>query len=150
MDKRIRLNHSIQIPDKIIFWLLFLVGSGYLFFGTSSVMEKGPSFYGLYTNSFGLVIVMYGVTYFGFYLPWTPQIYINDDSIMIRPGLFSKTALFNWADITELKLGIRSISFKIDGAYQDFKLNVSSSVSKDVKKSLREVATAKSIRIVGG
>ncbi|MEM8895152.1 MAG: hypothetical protein AAGC88_11280 [Bacteroidota bacterium] len=150
MEKRIRLNHRTKIPDKVVFSLSLLIGSGYLFIGIDSLLQDGRPFSGAWNTSFGLFILIYSATYFGFNLPWTPRIYISDDSIMIRLGLLSKTALYNWADISELKLGIRSVSLKIDGNYKEFKLKVSASVSKDVKRMLREVATSKSIPVVGG
>lgn len=150
MNKRIRLNYRIQIPDKVMMWLLLFLGSGYLFVGINSFLEGGQPVSVTWNISFGLFIIAYGVTYFGFYLPWTPQMSINDDSIMIKPGLFSKTALIHWANVSELKLGIRRVSFKVDGVYNDFKLSVSASVSKDVKKALKEAANAKSISVEGG
>lgn len=151
MEKRIRLNNSVQaIPDKVKLCLLLLLGSGYLIIGVNSFIENGLSFHALFTNTFGLVIVMYGVIYFGFFLPWTPQVYINNERVIIKPGLFEKTTLIRWANVSQLKLGIQRVSFKVDGAYQDFKLSVSSAVSKDVKKSLREVATLKHIPVIGG
>lgn len=150
MEKRIRLNHKLKIPDKVALWLLLLTGSGYLFIGIDHLLQGRQPVSGTWNTSFGLVIIAYGLTYFGFFFPWTPQININDEDIKIKPGPFKKSALVRWADVSELKLGIRSVSFKIGGAYEDFKLSVSSSVSKDVKKSLREVATAKHIPVVGG
>ncbi|MEQ9298198.1 MAG: hypothetical protein RIF33_06535 [Cyclobacteriaceae bacterium] len=150
MDKKIRLNHSIQIPDKIMLLLLLFLGSGYLFVGINSFLEGGRPVSGTWNTSFGLFIIAYGVTYFGFYLPWTPQVSINEETIIIRPGVFVRTAVLHWTSISELKLGIRKISFLVDGVYMDFKLSTSASVSKDVKRALREAATTKSIPVVGG
>jgi hypothetical protein len=113
-------------------------------------MEGGRYFAGTYSTSFGLFIIAYGMIYYGYFFPWTPQITINAERVIIRPGLFAKTSLLQWADVSEIKLGIRRVSFKIDGDYKDFKLSVSASVSKDVKKSLRELATTTNISIVGG
>jgi hypothetical protein len=151
MDTRIRLNNSIAaIPDQVILWISLVLGSAYLVFGISSLMEDVLSASVLYNTSFGLSIIAYGIIYYGYFFPWTPQITINEERVIIRPGLFAKTSILQWADVSEIKLGIRRVTFKIDGDYKDFKLSVSALVSKDVKQALREAATIKNLPFIGG
>lgn len=151
MQKRIRLSPTEIIPHIVSFWITTLVGGGYLFVGIQELLTNGLSVYGIYSQLFGLCIVLYGIVYFGFYLPCTPRVIIDDQHILIRKGVFSKSSTLNWKDIAQVRFGMRRLTFQVaQGEARDFQLNTSANTSKLVKMYLREIAQEKHISVIGG
>ncbi|CAN0459450.1 unnamed protein product, partial [Ectocarpus fasciculatus] len=85
------------------------------------------------------------------YLPCKPRVIIDDQHILIRNGVFSKSSTLNWKDIAQVRFGMRRLTFQVaQGEARDFQLNTSANTSKLVKKYLREIAQEKHISVIGG
>ncbi len=154
MQKTILLTRY-ELGPKVTKFLFFMFGIGqslqgirYLVRDTST---NGDVFFGGFQLIVGLLLILLGFTLFNSRVTFSPKISVDEEKIIVREDIFTKTKRINWNDVKEITFK----SFALDILLKNNKeelviLRTNAEVSIEVKALLREVANKKMIQVKGG
>ena len=99
----------------------------------------------------GIMMLMLGFILFNPKNKFSPKIEIDENNISIREDVYLRTKKINWDELKQIQFK----SFALDFLFNNGKsllvvLRTTNEGSMEVKKSLMEVASKKSIQIVAG
>ncbi|MEQ9374475.1 MAG: hypothetical protein RIG68_04830 [Imperialibacter sp.] len=81
---------------------------------------------------------------------YSPKVKVTDEHIEIRRGFFQKNTIVHWADVKAITLLSYSIIFELTESVQKVEYHTSSSISKEIKEVIWELAETKGIVVAAG
>lgn len=82
--------------------------------------------------------------------PITPRVIVSDSGIRWRRTFFSPTKEIQWPDIVQIYFESYNINFQLTEGEKSLAYRSDAKISKKIKGTIREIAEAKSIPVIGG
>ena len=116
-----------------------------------SPLNTGGVVLGIILLSIGLLIILWGIILFNPKIWFLPKVSVDENSILIREGILTKTRQTNWKDVKEITFKSFELDIlRTDNSRDLIMLKTNAQTSIEVKKLLREIADRKSVMIMGG
>ena len=106
---------------QVIGGISILFGAGYLFHSATSFSKKSK---------------------------YSSKVKVTDDFIEFKTGFFSDAVRYYWQNIKSIQFGSFRVIFQMEDKEQSIGYSSISSVSKEIKDTIREFASAKGILVI--
>lgn len=156
MSKTILIGMNNKFSVKANRWLFsltglfFLTNGTYLIYNYNNSSEPVGLILGILILFGGLYYGMIGLTTFSQNSKFALRVKIDTNSIEFKNNLFKPVTKLNWADCQSIEFGLYEISFQLTDTTKVFSYNSNSDVSRDIKKTIREFAERKNVKVIGG
>ena len=150
------MTKTIQLTPKSTKWIFVIngiinSGIGLRQLSTSDSWTNWVSILGLLLVVAGPLMFIYGLVLFGRTNRLTPKIQVDDNGILIKEDIHKGRRRIDWKNIKEITYRPFELNFHLtDNNTETVILTTNVEISVDVKRTIREFADGKQIRIVGG
>lgn len=154
MTKTILIGMKNRFSAKANKWLFNLTGLLFLINGIFNIytnsIEPIGFILGVLMIIGGLYYLIYGMTAFSKNSKYAQRVNIDNKIIELKNSFFRPATQLKWTDIRAIELGSYVIDFQVEGGRKKFSYQSNADVSIEIKKSIKEFAESKSIRISEG
>ncbi len=150
------MTKTIELTPKSTKWIFVMngiinSGIGLRQLSISDSWTSWGSLLGLLLIIAGPLSFIYGVVLFIRKNKLTPKVQIDDNGILIKQDLDTKQRQIDWATVEEITYKPFELTFHLtDNNIETVNLPTSGEISLDIKKTIRQFADRKQIKIVGG
>lgn len=107
--------------QQVIGGICILCGAGYLFYSATSFSKKSK---------------------------YSSKVKVTDDFIEFKTGFFSDAIRYYWQNIKSIQFGSYRVIFQMEDKEQSIGYSSISSVSKEIKDTIREFASTKGVLVI--
>lgn len=154
MTKTILIGMNNSFSAKANRWLFSLTGLLFLANGIFNVyansIEPVGFILGVLMILGGVYYCIYGLTAFSRSSRYALKVKMDDKVIELKNSFFKPAIRLKWADLQSIEFGAYEISFQMEGVRKIFSYHSNPNASIEIKKSIRAVAEARNIQIIGG
>ena len=154
MSKTILIGLNNNFSAKTNRWINSLAGLVNLMIAAYFIYKYGNS-----SEPFGLILgilifiagsysLMYGLTAFSENSKFALRVKVDDKIIEIKNKFFKPVTRLNWSDIQSIEFGLYKITFQLEGTSKVFEYKSNADVSINIKRTIREIADEKNIKVV--
>ena len=154
MEKTILIGLNNKLSINTSKWLIIISGlffliSGALYIDLSNLSSLRPIL-GISMILAGIHNVVFGLTAFSVNSKYAMRLKVNDSFVEFKSSYYQPVIRLNWDEIKQIKLDVYRVNFQLYKREELFIYRSNSEVSKEIKRSLREIAEQKNIPVEGG
>lgn len=150
------MTRTIELTPKSTKWIFVIngiinTGLGLRHLSISESWTHWTSLLGLLLIIAGPLMFIYGLVLFGRTNKLTPKIQVDENGILVKEDIHKKQRRIDWKNIKEITYRPFELNFLLaDDNTEKVILTTNGEISIEVKKTIREFADERQIKIVGG
>ena len=150
------MTKTIELTPKSTKWIyvmngVILSGIGLRQLYSIDSWTHWTSILGLLLIICGPLFFIYGMILFSVTNRLTPKIRVDANGVLIKESIRTEQKIVDWKNVREIIYSPYELNFHfIDNHTETVNLRTSKAISVDVKKTIREFADGRQIKIVGG
>ena len=150
------MTKTIELTPKTTKWIFVFngiinSGLGLRQLYTSDSWTNWGSILGLVLLIAGPLLLIYGLVLFNRTSKLTPKVQVDDNGIIIKEDIHKGQRMIEWKNVREISYKPFELNFFLtDNNIETVNLSTSGEISLDVKKTIRQFADERQIKIVGG
>jgi hypothetical protein len=150
------MTKTIELTPKSTKWIFVMNGIIHSGLGLQQLLTADSwtnwgSLLGLLLLVAGPLLLIYGIILFNRTNKLTPKIQVNDTGILIKEDIHKGQRKIDWRNIKEITYRPFELNFHLtDNNTEIVNLSTNGEISVDVKRTIREFADSRQIKIVGG
>ncbi len=150
------MTKTIELTPKTTKWILIINGLINTGIGISQIYiaDSWTSWgflLGLLLIVAGPLFIMYGIVLFSRTNKLIPKIQVDKNGILIKEDIHKGQRKIDWENLKEITYGPFELNFHLsDNKTETVILDTNAAISVDVKRTIREFAEGRPIKIVGG
>lgn len=99
----------------------------------------------------GPLMIIYGLILFNPANKLAPKVHVDDNGITIKEDIYKARRQIDWKNIREIRYKSFELNFQLtDNNIETVTLSTTGDISLDIKKTIRQFADDRQIKIVGG
>lgn len=150
------MTKTIELTPKTTRWIFVFngvvnSGLGLRQLYTSDSWISWNSILGLLLLMAGSLLLIYVLILFNRTNKLTPKVQVNDNGIIIKTDIHKRQRTIEWGNVREIGYKPFELNFILtDNNIETVNLSTSGEISLDIKKTIRQFADDRQIKIVGG
>jgi hypothetical protein len=150
------MTKTIELTPKTTKWIFIFngiinSGLGLRQLYTADSWTSWGSILGLLLIIAGPLLLIYGLILFNRTNKLTPKVQVDDNGIIIKEDIHKGQRTIEWKNVREISYKPFELNFLLtDNNIETVNLSTSGEISLDVKKTIRQFADDRQIKIVGG
>jgi hypothetical protein len=150
------MTKTIELTPKSTKWIFLFNGITNSAIGLQQLLTTDSwagwgSLFGIVLIVAGPLMLIYGAILFSRTNKLTPKIKVDEIGILIKEDIHKGQIKIDWENVKEITYRPFELNFHLtDNSTETVNLTTSGEISVDVKRTIREFADGKQIRIVGG
>jgi hypothetical protein len=150
------MTKTIELTPKTTKWIFIFngiinSGLGLRQLYTADSWTSWGSILGLLLIIAGPLLLIYGLILFNRTNKLTPKVQVDDNGIIIKEDIHKRQRTIEWKNVREISYKPFELNFLLaDNNIETVNLSTSGEISLDVKKTIRQFADDRQIKIVGG
>jgi hypothetical protein len=150
------MKKTIAFTAKTTKWIFVINGfvNACIGFRQISISESWTSWgsvLGFLLIFAGPLMIVYGLILFAPPNRFTPKVQVDYDGIIIKENILEVQRQIDWKNVKEISYRPFELTFHLsNNSIETVKLSTSGETSMDLKKTVREFAEERQIKIVGG
>ena len=147
---------TIELTPKTTKWIFLFngiinSGLGLRQLSTADSWTSWGSVLGLVLIIAGPLMIIYGVILFNRTNKLTPKVQVDDNGITVKADIHKGQRQIAWRNVKEITYKPFELNFHLtDNSIETVNLSTSGEISLDIKKTIRQFADDRQIKIVGG
>lgn len=131
-----------------------LTGILYFILGITFIIKDGIGFWG-YTPGIlisiaGTLYALYGAMEFSENSKFASKVKVDDAEIVLKNSFWKPAHKIKWTDIVAINFEPYQIVFLLQNSTYEFAYKCDADISREAKRTIREIAEQKDIEITGG
>ena len=147
---------TIELTPKATKWIFIVNGTINLALGISQILQADSmgtwgSVLGTILVLAGPLMIIYGVILFNPVNKLTPKVHVDENGILIKEDIHKGQRRIDWGNVKEITYKSFELNFLLnDNNIEKVSLHTNGDISIEIKKTIRQFADDRQIRIIGG
>lgn len=150
------MTKTIELTPKTAKWIFIFNGIvqtalGLRHLSTSDSLTVWGSVLGLLLVIAGPISLIYGLILFNQTNRLTPKVQVDDNGIKIKQDFYKRQRTIEWGKVKEITYKSFELNFHLkDNNIETVNLSTTGEISLDIKRTIRQFADERQIKILGG
>jgi hypothetical protein len=150
------MAETIELTPRTTNWIfvgngIFNTGLGLRLLSAADSWTHWSSIAGLLLTVGGLLLLIYGLILLSRTNKLTPKVQLDDTGILIKGGIYRSQRKIDWRNVREITYNPFELVFHLnDHSTETVNLATTGAISLKIKKTIRQFATDRQIKIVTG
>ncbi len=150
------MSKTIELTPKTTKWIFLFNGIIILGLGLRQIYQteswtNWSSLVGILLIVSGSLLAIYGLILVKGMNKLIPKIQVDNYGILVKEDVHKRQRMIDWKDVKEITYRPFELNFLLtDNSIETVNLAVNAEISKDIKKTIRQIADDRQIKVVGG
>ena len=155
MEKIILIGENNKLSIKATKWLSISMGIIWFLLGAVNLLRAESlmdlrSLLSIVIIITSIVTIFYGLTAFSKTSKYALRLKVEDNYLEYKSNYLRPVTRINWIDVKEIRFDAYRITFQLNREIRRFSYRSNPEVSKEIKKTLGQMAESKNIPVIGG